>query len=59
MPMSAKDVTDTSSARSSHRTYLVHKTTVVYTKKDGKDKKSFPALEWLAIPCSRIPNKGE
>jgi hypothetical protein len=28
--------------------YLDHEATVVYTAKDGKDTKVFPALEWLA-----------
>jgi hypothetical protein len=32
---------------------------VVYTAKDGKDTKVFPAMEWLAAMCSHIPNKGE
>jgi hypothetical protein len=33
--------------------------TVVYTAKDKKTSKSFPALEWLASMCSHIPNRGE
>lgn len=32
---------------------------VVYRSKDGKDQKTFPALEWLAAMCSHIPNRGE
>ena len=33
--------------------------TVVYRAKDGKDQKTFPALEWMAAMCSHIPNRGE
>jgi ribosomal protein S27E len=40
-------------------TYLDQEATVVYTAKDGKDTKVFPAMEWLAAMCSHIPNKGE
>ena len=40
-------------------TYLEHEATVVYTAKDGKEQKVFPAMEWLAAMCSHIPNKGE
>jgi len=32
---------------------------VVYTAKDGKSVKVFPAMEWLAAMCSHIPNRGE
>jgi hypothetical protein len=32
---------------------------VVYTAKDGKSNKGFPAQEWLAAMCSHIPNRGE
>jgi hypothetical protein len=32
---------------------------VVYTSKDGRTSKSFPALEWLANLSSHIPNRGE
>jgi hypothetical protein len=32
---------------------------VVYTAKDGKSNKVFPAQEWLAAMCSHIPNRGE
>ncbi len=32
---------------------------VVYTSKDKKTSKVFPALEWLANLCSHIPNRGE
>jgi len=39
--------------------YLDQEGTVVYRSKDGETTKSFPALEWLAAMCSRIPNRGE
>ena len=47
--------------------YLEQEGTVVYKAKscpgrragDGKDKKVFQALEWLAAMCSHIPNRGE
>ena len=39
--------------------YLDQEGTVVYRAKDGKDQKTFPALEWLAAMCSHIPNRGE
>jgi len=39
--------------------YLKQEGTVVYTAKDKKTSKSFPALEWLAAMCSHIPNRGE
>jgi hypothetical protein len=39
--------------------YLDQEGTVVYTAKDKKTIKSFPALEWLAAMCSHIPNRGE
>jgi hypothetical protein len=39
--------------------YLDHEERVVYTVKDGKTIKSFPAFEWLAAMCSHIPNRGE
>lgn len=32
---------------------------VIYTAKDGKDKQTFDALEWLAAICSHVPDKGE
>jgi hypothetical protein len=32
---------------------------VVYTAKDGKSVKVFPAMEWIAAMCSHIPNRGE
>ena len=39
--------------------YLDQEGKVIYTAKDKKTSKSFPALEWLAAMCSHIPNKGE
>jgi hypothetical protein len=39
--------------------YLDQEGKVVYTSKDGRTSKSFPALEWLAAMCSHIPNRGE
>jgi len=39
--------------------YLEQEGTVVYTAKDKKTSKRFPALEWLASMCSHIPNRGE
>ena len=39
--------------------YLDQEGKVVYTAKNGKSTKVFPALEWLAAMCSHIPNRGE
>ena len=39
--------------------YLEQEGTVVYRSKDGKDQKTFPAMEWLAAMCTHIPNRGE
>jgi len=39
--------------------YLDQEEKVVYTSKDKKTSKVFPALEWLANPRSHIPNRGE
>ena len=41
------------------RQYLEQEGTVVYRSKDGKDQKTFPAMEWLAAMCTHIPNRGE
>ncbi len=38
--------------------YLDQEAKVIYTSKDGRTSKSFPAPEWLAM-CSHIPNRGE
>jgi len=39
--------------------YLDQEGKVIYTGKDKKTSKSFPAMEWLAAMCSHIPNRGE
>jgi hypothetical protein len=39
--------------------YLEHEGTVIYTAKDKKTTKDFPALEWMAAMCLHIPNRGE
>jgi len=39
--------------------YLADEGTVVYSAKDGKDRKVFDAQEWLAALCSHVPNRGE
>jgi len=39
--------------------YLADEGTVVYSAKDGKDRKVFDAQEWLAAMCSHVPNRGE
>jgi hypothetical protein len=39
--------------------YVDQEGKVVYTAKDRKTNKVFPALEWLAAMCSHIPNRGE
>jgi hypothetical protein len=39
--------------------YLEQKGKVVYTSKDSRTSKSFPALEWPANLCSYIPNRGK
>jgi Putative transposase len=39
--------------------YMEHEGTVIYKAKDGKDQKTFPAMDWLAAMCSHIPNCGE
>jgi hypothetical protein len=39
--------------------YLDQGGKVVYTSKNGKSSKIFPALKWLADMCSHIPNRGE
>jgi hypothetical protein len=40
-------------------TYVRQQSKVVYESKDGKSKKTFSALEWLAAMCSHVANKGE
>jgi hypothetical protein len=39
--------------------YLADEGTVIYSAKDGKDRKVFDALEWLTAMCSHVPNWGE
>ncbi len=39
--------------------YLADEETVIYSAKDGKDRKVFDAPEWLAAMCSHVPNPGE
>jgi hypothetical protein len=39
--------------------YLTDEGTVIYSAKDGKDRKVFDAPEWLAAMCSHVPNRGE
>jgi hypothetical protein len=40
-------------------TYVPEQAKVRYESKDGKQEKVFDALEWLAVMCSHVPNKGE
>jgi hypothetical protein len=40
-------------------TYIPDESQVLYRSKDGKNEKTFDALEWLAAMCSHVPNKGE
>ncbi len=40
-------------------TYIPEELKVVYRSKDGKEEKTFDALEWLAAMCSHVPNKGQ
>jgi len=39
-------------------TYLPDESQVLYRSKDGKNEKTFDALEWLAAMCSHVPSKG-
>ncbi len=39
--------------------YLAEQGTVVYTAKDGSNRKVFAAEEWLAAMCSHVPDRGE
>jgi hypothetical protein len=39
--------------------YLDQEGKVIYTAKDGRASKAFPALEWMAAMCAHIPNRGE
>lgn len=40
-------------------TYYPDRAEVACRSKDGKEKKTFNALEWLAAMCSHVPDKGE
>ena len=40
-------------------TYIPEESRVVYVYKNGKEKKEFEALEWLAAMTSHIPDKGQ
>ena len=40
-------------------TYIPEEAQVVYRSKDGKNEKTFDALEWQAAMCSHVPNNGE
>jgi hypothetical protein len=40
-------------------TYIQDESKVLYQSKDGKEEKTFEALEWLAAMCSHVPHKGE
>ena len=40
-------------------TYIPDESRVLCRSKDGKNEKTFDALEWLAAMCSHVPNKGE
>ena len=37
--------------------YLADEGTVIYSAKDGKNRKVFDAPEWLAAMCSHVPNR--
>jgi hypothetical protein len=39
--------------------YLDQEGKVVYTAEDGGTKKVFPSLEWPAVICSPVPDKGQ
>ena len=39
--------------------YIPEESKVIYQSKDGKQGKTFDALEWLAAMCSHVPCKGE
>lgn len=40
-------------------TYIPQESKVIYQSKDGKERKVFDALEWLAAMGSHVPDKGE
>ena len=39
--------------------YLADEGTVIDSARNGKHRKVFDALEWLAAMCSHVPNRGE
>jgi hypothetical protein len=39
--------------------YLADEGPVIYSAKDGKNRKVFAAPEWLVAMCSHVPNPGE
>ena len=39
--------------------YIPEESRIIYQSKDGKEEKIFDALEWLAVMCSHVPNKGK
>jgi hypothetical protein len=39
--------------------YLPEETMVIYHSKDGKDKKTYDALEWIAAMGTHVPLRGE
>ena len=39
--------------------YLPEEATVIYRSKDGKDKKTYDALEWIAAMGTHVPLRGE
>jgi hypothetical protein len=40
-------------------TYIPEESKVLYRSRDGKNEKTFDAIERLAAMCSHVPNKGE
>ena len=39
--------------------YCPHEAAVVYRSKDGKEKKTYDALEWLAAMSCHVPERGK
>jgi hypothetical protein len=39
--------------------YLPEQATVIYHSKDGKEKKTYEALEWIAAMGTHVPLRGE
>ena len=39
--------------------YIPEESKVRYQSKEGKQKKEFDALEWIAAMASHVPNRGE